>query len=190
MRMTNEELLVKYPSWNTDRHDIGKVMYGDEPLIKWNRERYNDFLKLTGTPANLQAAEAFIYTHYGGYHIYNTLIGRVYITIDGRILCGDINIHHKGCNSVSLNEMYGLNALDIVKIGTQNVTGFSNANGIGSPSIYTKEMDAETVIKIINNEMEDYGFGIQKFMEAVRKRYYADTNNCIMDKRFGANKKR
>ena len=185
MRLTNEELLVKYPSWNTDRHDIGKVMYGDEPLIKWDKEKYQNFLELTGTSANLQASEAFIYVNYGEYYIYNTLIGRVYITADGRILYGDINIHYKGCNSVSLNEMYGLNALDIVKIGTQNVTGFSNADGIGSPSIYTKEMDVETVKKIINSKMEDYGVAIQEFMKAVRELYYKDTTNYIMDKRFG-----
>lgn len=184
MRMTTEELLKKYPSWNTDRHDIGRIMYGDEPLIKWDKKEYDKHSKLTDTLANLQAAEAFIYTQYGDYYIYNTLIGRVYIAEDGQVLCGDINIHYRGCNSVSLNKMYGFNALDILRIGGQNVVGFSNADGIGSPSIYTKEMDGDTVEKIINSKMDDYGVGIQKFMEAVREQYYADTTNHIMNKRF------
>lgn len=182
MRMTKEELLKKYPSWNTNRHDIGKVMYGDEPLMKWDKYEYERFCELSGTSANLKAAEAFIYSQYGNYYIYNTLIGRIYIAEDGKILVGDINIYYKGCNSVHLNKMYGFDALDILKIGSQNVIGFSNIGGLGSPSVYTKEMDKDAVEKIINNKMEDYGVGIQRFMEAVRKQYYNNTTNYIMER--------
>lgn len=185
MRLTNEELLKKYPCWNTDRNDIGKIMYGDEPLIKWDKERYEKYQKLTGTLANLEAAEAFICSQYGTYYIYSTLIGRVYIAEDGKVLYGDVNVNYRGYNSVHLNNMYGFNALDILKIGGQNVVGFSNAGGLGSPSIHTKEMDKDIVEKIINNKMKDYGIGIQKFMDAVRERYNADTTNHIMNKRFG-----
>lgn len=185
MRMTTEELLTKYPSWNTKRHNIVKVMYGDEPLKKWNKEEYDKYSNLTGTLANLQAAEAFIYSQYGDYYIYDTLIGKVYIAEDGKILYGDIKIHYKGCNSIHLNTMYGFDALDILNLGGKNVVGFSNIGGIGSPSRYTKEMDGETVEKIINNKMKDYGMAIQNLMKAVREQYYADTTNHIMNKRFG-----
>ena len=181
MRMTKEELLEKYPSWNTNKHDICKVVYGDEPSIKWNKEKYNDFKRMSGTLSNLQAVDAYIYFQYGDYYIYNTLIGKIYITENGDILAGDINIQYNGCNSIYLNKMYGYNALDILRI-TTNVTGFSNIDGMGSPSRNTKEMDKDIAEKIVNHKMEDYGIGIQKFMEAVRKQYYNDTTNYIMER--------
>lgn len=186
MRMTTEELLTKYPTWNTDRHDIVKVMYGDEPLIKWNKEKYEDYQQLTGTLANIQASEAFIYSQYGDYYIYRTLIGTVYITVNGKILYGDINIHYNGCNSIHLNKMYGFNALSILKIGSQNVVGFSNADGTGSPTLAsrTKEMNEDVIEKIINMELKDYGVSVQELMKAVRESYYTDTMNHIMDKTF------
>ena len=184
MRKSIEQLLIEYPSWNTDKHDIVKSLYGDEPSSKWDRNRYMDFLTLTGTLANIQAVDAYIYSQYGNYYIYNTFIGKVYISEKGNVLAGDVNVHYKGCNSVILNKMYGRNALDILKLG-QNVVGFSNKDGQGSPSRYTKEMNKETIEKVINCPLEDYGIGIQKFMEEVRKTYEIDPGNHIMDKLFG-----
>ena len=46
-------------------------------------------------------------------------------------------------------------------------------------SIDEKDEDAE---KILNDPLEDYGVGIQLFMEAVRKTYELDKTNCIMEK--------
>lgn len=183
MRMTREELLERYPTWNEHRHDICKVKYGEVPLKKWDETEYKRFLELDGTLANLMAAEAYVYTQNGDYYIYDTLIGRVCITVDGRVLHGDINVYYNGRNSICLNQMYGFNALDILKIG-QTVVGFSNADGIGSPSAYAKEMDEDVLEKIVNMKMEDYGDSIQMFMQAVRELYYADTTNYIMNKLF------
>lgn len=183
MRMTREELLEKYPTWNENRHDICKVKYGDVPLKKWDETEYKKFLELDGTLANLMAAEAFVYIQNGDYYIYDTLIGRVCIAVDGRVLHGDINVNYNGRNSVHLNQMYGLNALDILRIG-QNVVGFSNADGISSPSAYAKEMEEDVVEKIINAKMEDYGDNIQKFMQTVRELYHKDTTNHITNKLF------
>ena len=81
--------------------------------------------------------------------------------------------------------MYGFKKLDILRLGGDNVVGFSNADGQGSPSRYTKEMDSETIERILNNPLPDYGVGIQKFMEAARELYAEDTTNHIMEKRFG-----
>lgn len=39
MRLSREELLKQYPYWNEENNDIVKVMYGDEPLIKWTHDR-------------------------------------------------------------------------------------------------------------------------------------------------------
>lgn len=185
MRLTNEELLNKHPYWNTKRHDIGKIMYGDEPLIKWDEERYKEYQKPNNPLANIEAVDAYVYARYGTYYLYHTLVGSVCIAEDGRVLHGDINIHYRGCNSVTLNNMYGFNGLNILNLG-QNVVGFCNAGGHGSPSnkFHTKEMDKERVEKIINQPMSDYGVGVQKFMEAIRELYYADTTNHIMNKTF------
>lgn len=181
MRLTNDELLEKYPSWNTGRHDIGKVLYGDEPALRWGEEIYNEWRRLVGTPSNISALDAYIYTQYGDYCIYSTLAGRVYAASDGRVLAGKVEVTCKGTNTIYLNRMYGWNALDIHRIGA-HATGFSNAGGMGSPSKYTREMDSDTIEKIVRCKMDDYGIGIQKFMAEVRRMYYADTTNYIMDK--------
>lgn len=77
--------------------------------------------------------------------------------------------------------------MDILRID-ENVVGFSNKYGIGSPSLNTKEMDKETIEKILNLPLEDYGVGIQKFMETVRQVYDIDGTNHIMEKRFSMRK--
>ena len=39
MRLSNEELKQRYVSnWNDERHDIGRVMYGDDPLIVYDEK--------------------------------------------------------------------------------------------------------------------------------------------------------
>ena len=187
MRMTREELKEKwFPSWNESRHDIVAVNYGDEPLIRYNQEEYEKYQKLTGTLANLECPNAYIYSQNGNYDLYRTLIGEVYIAEDGRVLCGDVNVKYRGkVYNIIFNRMYGFKKLDVLRLGGEYVVGFSNADGQGSPSRYTKEMDAETIERILNDPLSDYGIGIQKFMEAVRELYAEDTTNHIIKKRFG-----
>ena len=84
--------------------------------------------------------------------------------------------------------MYGFKKLDILRLGGDNVVGFSNADGQGSPSRYTKEMDKDLIERILNDKLEDYGYAIQRFMEAARELYVEDTTNHIMEKRFGSRK--
>lgn len=187
MRMTREELINTYfPNWNETKHDIVAVNYGDEPLIRYDQQKYEEYQKLTGSLANIECASAYIYSQNGNYDEYRTLIGNVYVAEDGRVLAGNINVKYRGkTHNVSLNMMYGMKALSIHRITTEGVVGFSNKDGIGSPSRYTKEMDIETIEKILNNKMEDYGIGIQKFMQAAKQIYKEDTVNHIMKKRFG-----
>ena len=40
MRMTRENLLEKFPSWNESQHDIVAVNYGDDPLIHYDQGEY------------------------------------------------------------------------------------------------------------------------------------------------------
>lgn len=187
MRMTREELKEKwFPSWNESRHDIVAVNYGDEPLIRYNQEEYERFQKLTGTLANLEYVKAYIYSQNGNYNLYRTLIGEVYIAEDGRVLCGDVNVTFRGkVHNIIFNKMYGFKRLDVLRLSGDYVVGFSNADGQGSPSIKTKEMDKDLIERILNDPLSDYGIGIQKFMEAARELYTEDTTNHIMEKRFG-----
>ena len=186
MRMTREELKEKYfPSWNDARNDVVAVNYGDEPLIKYRQQQYEEYQKLTGTLANIECVSAYIYSQNGNYDEYRTLVGNVYIAEDGRVLAGDLNVKYRGKTyNIILNRMYGWNKLDVLRIGSE-VVGFSNKEGQGSPSRYTKEMDKDLAERILNVKMEDYGVGIQKFMEAARELYNEDTTNYIMEKRFG-----
>ena len=190
MRMTREELKEKYfPSWNDVRNDVVAVNYGDEPLIRYNQEEYEKYQKLTGTLANLECSNAYIYSQNGNYNLYRTLIGEVYIAADGRVLCGDVNVKYRGkVHNIILNRMYGFKNLDVLRLSGDYVVGFSNAGGQGSPSIRTKEMDKDLIERILNDKLEDYGYAIQRFMEAARELYAEDTTNHIMEKRFGARK--
>ena len=125
-----------------------------------------------------------MWTQNGDYNNYYTLLGETHIKPDGTVLAGNINVKYRGkTHNIHLNMMYGWKALDILRIG-EWVVGFSNKDGQGSPSIMTKEMDTETIEKILNMPLEDYGYGIQKFMETAREVYDMDTMNYIMDKRF------
>lgn len=189
MRMTRENLLEKFPSWNESRHDIVAVNYGDEPFIHYDQEeyeKYQNYWSKDSIFANIMAVDAYIYSQNGTYNEYRTLIGKVRIAEDGRVLCGDVDVKYKGkTHNIILNTMYGFKKLDILRLGGEYVVGFSNADGQGSPSRYTKEMDAETIERILNDPLSDYGIGIQKFMEAARELYAEDTTNHIMKKRFG-----
>ena len=157
MRMTKEELKEKYfPSWNDARHDVVAVNYGDMPLIKWNIKQYEEFSKLSGTLANLECANAYVFSQNGDYDIYRTLIGETYIKPDGTVLSGNVNVKFRGkVYNVILNRMYGWNVLTILRLG-EKVVGFSNKDGQGSParSFNTEEMQRDVIERIINDSLE------------------------------------
>ena len=109
---------------NDAKHDIGEVQYGDTPLIHYDEKEYEHFHTLTGTMANLEAVKAYIYSQNGTYDLYRTLIGEVYISENGTVLCGDISVKYRGKTyDIMLNEMYGLHSLTILRLGDK-VKGF------------------------------------------------------------------
>lgn len=190
MRLSRNELLEMYPIWNETRHDIVKVFYGDIPLIEWNGVRYEKYRQLEGTLANIEAVEAYIWTQNGDYSIYHTLIGDIKIGASGAVLCGDLQIKYRGkVYNIYLNLMYGLKSLSIFRnSGTENFTGFSNADGLSSPCIksHTKELDRDLIEKVLKTDLSDYGESVRKFMRAVIALYDKDKVNHIMEKCFSA----
>ena len=83
--------------------------------------------------------------------------------------------------------MYGFKALSILSLrGTGKVKGFCNKDGQGSPAnqLHTEELELDTIKKILSNPREDYGYGIQKFLQAARELYNEDPYNYIMSKTF------
>lgn len=83
--------------------------------------------------------------------------------------------------------MYGFKALSILSLrGTGKVKGFCNKDGQESPAnhLSTEELEPDTINKILSNPMSDYGYGIQKLMEATRELYTKDSYNYIMSKTF------
>ena len=100
-----------------------------------------------------------------------------------------MNVKYRGkVHNIIFNRMYGFKKLDVLRLSGDYVVGFSNADGQGSPSIRTKEMDRDLIERILNDKLEDYGYAIQRFMEAARELYAEDTTNHIMEKRFGSRK--
>lgn len=187
MRLTRKKLLNKYPSWNESKHDIVKTLYGDIPLVVYDEKQYEWFKTLTGTLADIESIDAYIYTKNGNYNKYSTLIGDVYINENGKVLSGSIQVKYRGIiHNIFLMQMYGKCCLSIMRHTFKNTTGFSNKDGLSSPSIkaHTKELNNKTIEKILNTPLKDYGESIQKFMEAARKVYEQDRTNYIMEKCF------
>lgn len=185
MRMTEAELKQAIPFMYRSDKDMVAVEYGDIPSYTYTYENYQYWQGHKGTISNVSAVEAYMYAVNGGYHVYSTLIGTVQISVKGDVLCGSINVKYRGMTySISLNLMYGLKSLSIMHIGASSVTGFTNSDGQSSPTrkANTKEIDKDVLEKILNDPLEDYGVGIQLFMEAVRKTYELDKTNCIMEK--------
>lgn len=190
MRLSRNELIERYPSWNEEKHNIVKVFYGDIPLIEWNKAEYERYSQLEGTLANIEAVEAYIWTQNGDYNIYRTLIGEIKIGASGTVLCGDLQVKYGGkVYSIYLNLMYGLKSFSIFRnSGAGNFTGFSNADGLLSPCIksHTKELDRDLIEKVLKADLSDYGESVQKFMEAVTALYNKDKVNHIMEKCYSA----
>lgn len=188
MRLTRNELLERYPSWNEVKHDIVKTFYGDIPLIEWNKEEYEKYSQLEGTLANIEAVEAYIWTQNGDYSIYRTLIGEIKIGASGIVLCGDLQVkYEEKVYSIYLNLMYGLKALSIFRNNrSKNLIGFSNTDGLSSPCIKsnTKELDRDLIEKVLKVDPSDYGESVRKFMDAVIDLYNKDKVNHIMEKCF------
>ena len=44
----------------------------------------------------------------------------------------------------------------------------------------TEELDIDIIKSVINNPMEDYGYGVQKFMQAARELYAEDPHTTIL----------
>ena len=187
MRLSNTELKEKYCIfWNDKKHDIGEVYYGDTPLIHYDEKEYEHFHTLTGTMANICAVEAYVYFQNGTYDLYRTLIGEVSISENGTVLHGNINVkYYNKTYDIILNEMYGLYGLTILRLGDK-IKGFCNKDGQGSPAnkYRTEELNNETILKVLNVDLSDYGESIHKFIKVCKDLYNKDNTNYIMDKCF------
>ena len=191
MRLTNEEILIQFPSWaNHPSSNIQQVRYGDIPDCQYTQDSYNRYQSETDRHIlNIGCANAYIYSNYGTYDIYKTIPGDIYIqTSTQQILHGSINIPYRNKPiTIHVNLMYGLKALSILSLrGTGKVKGFCNKDGQGSPAnhLSTEELEPDTIKKILSNPMSDYGYGIQKLMEAARELYTEEPYNYIMSKTF------
>lgn len=185
MRLTREDLLDRYPTWNEQKHDIVQAFYGDIPLVEWNEKEYARYCELTGTLANVEAVDAYIYIQNGPYRKYCTLIGDIYTKDSGEILCGDLRVKYRGkAYNIYLNLMYGRKALSIFRItGSEILTGFSNKYGMRSPCMkaHTKELDEYVIEDVLKVNLSDYGECVQRFMKEVKSLYEENKVNYIME---------
>lgn len=71
-----------------------------------------------------------------------------------------------------MNLMYGLKALSLLSLrGTGKVKGWCNKDGQGSPANYlnTEELNIDTIKFVLNNPMEDYGYGVTKVLASSKR---------------------
>lgn len=150
MRLTNEEILIQFPSWaNHPSGNIQQVRYGDIPDCQYTQGSYNRYQSETDRHTlNIGCTNAYIYSNYGTYDIYKTIPGDVYIqTSTQQILHGSINIPCRNKPiTIYVNFTYGLKALSILSIrGTGKVKGFYNKDeqGFSANHLSTKDSDAD-----------------------------------------------
>lgn len=191
MRLTNEEILIQFLSWaNHPSGNIQQISYGDITDCQYTQDSYNRYQSETDRHIlNIGCANAYIYSNCGTYDIYKTIPGDICIqTSTQQILHGSINIPYRNKPiTIHVNFMYGLKALSILSLRrTGKVKGFCNKDGQESPTnhLSTEEMDVDIIKSVLNNPMSDYGYGIQKFLQAARELYNEDPYNYIMSKTF------
>lgn len=191
MRLTNSQILTQFPSWaNHPSRNIQQVRYGDIPDCQYTQEDYNKYQSCTDRHLlNIGCTNAYIYSHYGTYDIYKTIPGDVYIqTSTQQLLHGTLSIPYRNKPiTIHVNLMYGLKALLILSLhGTGKVKGFYNKDEQGFPAnqLHTEELDIDIIKSVLNNPMSDYGYGIQKFLQAARELYTEESYNYIMQKTF------
>lgn len=150
MRLTNEEILIQFPSWaNHPSGNIQQVCCGDIPDCQYTPDSYNRYQSETDRHIlNIGCTNAYIYSNYGTYYIYKTIPGDIYIqTSTQQILHGSINIPYRNKPiTIHVNLMYGLKALSILSLrGTGKVKGFYNKDEQGFPAnhLSTKDSDAD-----------------------------------------------
>ena len=189
-RLTSSQILQQFPSWsNHPSGNIAAVRYGDIPDKTYTEQDYKYFQTLSRTSSNICYVNAFIYMVNGSYDIYKTNAGDVFIHHDTqKLMYGSVNIPYRSKSiMIHINLMYGRKALSILDLkGTGKVRGFCNKDGQGSPTnhLSTEEFDRDTIKKILSNPMAEYGYGIQKFMQAARDLYEEEPYNYIMEKTF------
>lgn len=186
MRKTDEELRTAYP-WKSHMFDnIGAVMYGDIPFEIHDEEWYKTTIKIAegnNTISNIFAVDCWIYEMIGSHDVYETEHGEIGIK-DGEAIYGDFNIHYGGCvYNTFFNNIYSdnesmKNSLMICCIGTDKISGWRNKNGQSSPSLRCKKLDDDKIEKVLSSKwLNDFGYGVQVYINTIKKVYESDKTN-------------
>lgn len=170
---------------NTVQYKEQEEWFIKNHVTKFDEKDYQWFLSLDDKHLiNIFTIDVYIYHHYGSYkkHYYYKPFGATIYIADneiegvGKILCGDIDVKYYGRRyNIMLNNMYGRKGLSVINIG-EYVTGWCNENGIRRISRNIKEMDIETVEKVLN-KIERYDEVVGKFTDNVKELFYADKTN-------------
>jgi hypothetical protein len=175
MRLTREELLEQYPYWNEENNDIVKVMYGDEPLIKWTHDRVRWENEKDKDPdsivATLNTVEHYIVARCGDFGDYRPMIGGVKVLTRNRIGSCDINIKYNGKTyNLMLNELYGKTIMSL----TLNTSTIYRTYDIGQDSSWISTrwtpMSKEEALKVVDvKRVADYGDVVKRAVERCRE---------------------
>ena len=82
------------------------------------------------------------------------------------------------------------NSLTIMSIRTDVVYGWKNKTGQNSPSLRNKKLDDDKIEKVLSSKwLQDFGYGVQVYIDTIKKIYESDKTNCFTDfKKKGVNK--
>nr|DAX14585.1 MAG TPA: hypothetical protein [Bacteriophage sp.] len=195
MRETAEEIITQFPLWEKRKDIIVAVRYADIPDREYTEKDHEFYKSLPeGTMRNVCFADEWIWLVNGDYQIYYPCCGKIYIhKATQKVMHGDINIHHRGkCYSVMLNLMYGYTILRVDKFlhdsGSGKSVGFCTKDSFGSTQYanHTEEMERDEILRILNDPMADFGYGVQKFLETAREVYKDNPENYYLKNCWGS----
>lgn len=155
---------------------------------KWDEDQFKRYDKTRGSMRHIQGVEAYIYQMYGAYdiHRYYTPLGfTVYVSEDGKILCGNMDAKMSGkMYNISLINMYGRTALNVIRISSNYVYGWTNKDGGNGYVISTrcKNLDTDTITKIFDNPEFRFDDLSTKFMNFCKSVFESDKTNyfCVL----------
>lgn len=182
MRKTNAALAADYPSYAETLGDrIGTVLYGDEPMINYNKEYYDRMAILSekdNTIANLLGIDQYVYKANGDFLVYRMLCGDIYTKPDGTILSASVVVKCRGkIYKVWLFRMYGDDRFSI----TYNSGGGVYQIWCGTEDKYYapltyKLMEYDTAMSVVSVK-HDYGKVYQDVLDICKDKLLNDKNN-------------
>lgn len=186
MRVSRERLTEKYPSWNEDKNDIVKTLYGDTPLRHYTKKDFDFYDTCKDkTLKNILLLDSIIWKYKGDFDEYRLINGNIKVSSKNEYIIADLNFrgYYIFYNNI-YNNIYNKSRMSITKNYGIKVKGWSNFRSYCASRIEknNEELDRESIIRILNyREWNDFGKIVKDFGDNLMNLYERDETNHYLD---------